>query len=190
MPINFYLGNRPDRNGNFPIRISWIYEGRRFMTTLGYSVYKDCWLPKIQEVLYKEQINSSGIKGRIINDRIERCKDMARMVENHMKLNHRKMPDGMFREAVGYAKDPPNGLTIEKIFKRLCDKEYPPKNSFEGIYYDNYGTKFILLYLARCEQEHKQYVVYQSLSKKEEVFVMRYRDFFNHFTKLEKKRRI
>ena len=84
MPVKFYLSPQANKAGEFPIRVSISVNGIRYLTTVEYSVAKDAWVANLSdddkrkdkeksEVVAK-YVNSKGISGKVINNRIAQIK--------------------------------------------------------------------------------------------------------------------
>ena len=84
MPVKFYLSPQANKAGEFPIRVSISVNGVRYLTTVEYSVAKDAWVANLSdddrrknkeksEVVAK-YVNSKGISGKVINNRIAQIK--------------------------------------------------------------------------------------------------------------------
>jgi hypothetical protein len=43
MAVSFYLDNRPNKNGDHPIRVSISINGNRYVTSTGFSVNAEKW---------------------------------------------------------------------------------------------------------------------------------------------------
>lgn len=84
MPVKFYLSPQANKAGEFPIRVSIMVNGTRYMTTAEYKVAGDAWvdnLPADDKRRKKEKgevlslyTNSKGISGKIINNRLNKIR--------------------------------------------------------------------------------------------------------------------
>ena len=43
MAVNFYLDKRPNKNGDYPIRVSISINGNRYVTSTGFSANAEKW---------------------------------------------------------------------------------------------------------------------------------------------------
>lgn len=78
MAVRFYLDNRPDKNGDHPIRVSISLEGNRFLTTTGFNIPPEKWTgdepkKKSEEPQRVKQgcYNSKGVTYSTINARLK-----------------------------------------------------------------------------------------------------------------------
>ena len=68
MPTKFYLYPRPNKQGEYPIRVSVSIKFQRLMTGIGYNVDKEAWgNGKVCKPQYK---NTKGVTAKTINSRI------------------------------------------------------------------------------------------------------------------------
>ena len=84
MPVKFYLAPDANKAGEFPIRVSISINSTRYLTTAEYRVAKDAWvanLPDDDKRKKKEKsevltryVNSKGISGSVINNRLAQIK--------------------------------------------------------------------------------------------------------------------
>lgn len=66
MAVNFYLNNRGDKNGDYPIRVSISIGGVRLLTSVGYSINPAKWDSSKQKVK-QGATNTKGITYNVIN---------------------------------------------------------------------------------------------------------------------------
>lgn len=78
MAVRFYLDNRPDKNGDHPIRVSISLEGNRLLTTTGFNISPEKWTgdepkKKSEEPQRVKQgcYNSKGVPYSTINARLK-----------------------------------------------------------------------------------------------------------------------
>lgn len=83
MPLKFYLVPVPNKKGEHPIRVSIEVKNTRLMTTIGYSVSKEVWLPG--EQVKARYTNSKGVTARTINTCISKIKIHFNDYENRQK---------------------------------------------------------------------------------------------------------
>lgn len=84
MPTKFYLSPRPDKNGEYPIRVSISVHGVRLISTVGYSVSLEKWDKK---EVKKGYTNQKGVPYNKINSRL---KDIdAHFSKYELNLDHK-----------------------------------------------------------------------------------------------------
>ena len=102
MAVSFYLFTRPDKQGEYPIRVSVMIRGTRLISTVGFNIAADKWVASrkdengeeipIQRVK-KGCNNAKGIPYNIINLRLN---DIANHFERYeMSLEHRPSVDDL-----------------------------------------------------------------------------------------------
>lgn len=79
MAVKFYLDNRPDKNGDHPIRAGISMKGKRFLTSTGFSISPDKWDGKRVK---RGCSNSKGITYAVINLRLGKIETLFLTVEN------------------------------------------------------------------------------------------------------------
>ena len=81
MAVRFYLDNRPDKNGDHPIRAGISMKGKRFLTSIGFSISPDKWDGKRVK---RGCSNSKGITYTVINLRLGKIETLFLTVENKL----------------------------------------------------------------------------------------------------------
>lgn len=129
MAVKFYLEKRLSKQGEAPIRCSIMIQGKRLLTTTGYSIAPDCWNGDAQKVLLsvggKPVVNFRGIKAKVINAYLKRIDSYFSDLENDLLNNDGDIGD------------------IKKIFSREFGKsgrtlanDEEPKGFFD--YFDEF----------------------------------------------------
>lgn len=90
MATHFYLENRPDKNGNAPIRVSICVCGARFITSTGQKIPSDKWDAKKEQVK-KGCSNTHGITYSTINTYLSRISHHFAEFENKIISDERKI---------------------------------------------------------------------------------------------------
>lgn len=49
MPVKYSLSSKPDKSGDFPIRVSIVVKKVRYQTSIGFNVASDAWLPVVNK---------------------------------------------------------------------------------------------------------------------------------------------
>jgi integrase len=86
MAIRFYLSNRADKKGDYPIRVSISVKGTRLLSTVGYSIAREKWNASGQKVR-GNSTNSKGVPSTIINSRLKKI--TARFIEYECGVRQR-----------------------------------------------------------------------------------------------------
>lgn len=91
MAVKFYLEKRLSKQGEAPIRCSIMIQGKRLLTTTGYSIAPDFWNSEAQKVLLsaegKSVVNFKGIKAKVINAYLKRIDSFFSDLENELLNN-------------------------------------------------------------------------------------------------------
>lgn len=123
MPVNYYLAPKPNKAGEFPIRVSIVVRKVRYLTTIGFSVAGDAWLPntqkgkkKINSYVKSKYTNSNGMTAERMNIILKSVD--ARFAEYENDLRN-KMPSEEelkqeFQKAVGRGESQP----VEAVKKK------------------------------------------------------------------------
>ena len=132
MAVKFYLDKRLSKQGEAPIRCSIMIQGKRLLTTTGYSIAPECWSSDAQKVLLsaggKPVVNFKGTKAKAINAYLKRIDSFFSDLENDLLNNNGVVGD------------------IKKIFsnefgkaRRSGDSEDEPKGFFD--YFDEFTSE-------------------------------------------------
>ena len=82
MSVRFTLEKRTNKFGECPIRLSWSFGGRRYQTTIGYSIMETDWDEK-NSLVKPEMKNQSGQSADDINFYIKRIGLVVASIEQH-----------------------------------------------------------------------------------------------------------
>lgn len=85
MAVRFYLDNRPDKNGDQPIRVGITMQGKRFLTSTGFSISGKKWNTENQRVKAKCN-NAKGETFTTINSRLKEIDSYFSTIETGLKL--------------------------------------------------------------------------------------------------------
>lgn len=83
MATRFYLDNRPDKRGDHPIRVGVSMNGKRFLTSTGFSIAPEKWDENKQRVKQRCS-NSRGHTFTVINSRLNEIEALFMNVENRL----------------------------------------------------------------------------------------------------------
>lgn len=89
MAVRFYLDNRPDKNGDHPIRVSISLEGERLLTSTGFSISKVKWNEADQQVK-RGCSNTKGETYSTINTRLKEIDAVFTGYESDLRQNRIK----------------------------------------------------------------------------------------------------
>ena len=108
MPVKFYLDNRPNKKGDFPIKVSIVIEKERLLTSAGFSISPEKWNADTQKVKNKYS-NASGQPYTLINSRLSDIEAYFAKIEAQCKLDKtvRVNIKELFAERYGRKKDEP-----------------------------------------------------------------------------------
>lgn len=83
--VKFYLDNRPDKNGDQPIRVGITMQGKRFLTSTGFSISQSKWNTDNQRVKAKYN-NAKGETFTEINSRLKDIDSYFSKIETRLKM--------------------------------------------------------------------------------------------------------
>lgn len=83
--VRFYLDNRPDKNGDQPIRVGITLQGNRYLTSTGFSISPNKWDTKKQRVKPKYS-NGKGNTASEINSLLNDIDSFFSKMETRLKL--------------------------------------------------------------------------------------------------------
>ena len=86
MGVSFTLEKRPDKKGDSPIRALIFIDGKKFKTSIGFSIHLDKW-NKEKQVVKQGSCNSRGITYSTINSHINNIKGYFITFENDCKIS-------------------------------------------------------------------------------------------------------
>jgi hypothetical protein len=83
MAVSFYLDNRPNKNGDHPIRVSISINGNRYVTSTGFSVNAEKWN---NGKVKNGTTNAKGETAKTINARLKEIDSFFSREETLLKL--------------------------------------------------------------------------------------------------------
>lgn len=112
MPVKFYLSPQANKAGEFPIRVSIMVNGTRYLTTAEYKVagdeWVDNWAPddkrrkKEKGEVRSLYVNTKGISGKVINNRLNKIKAHFSDYELNMQVKPTESElKAEFQKAIG-----------------------------------------------------------------------------------------
>ena len=99
MSVRFTLEKRTNKFGECPIRLSWSFGGRRYQTTIGYSVMETDWDEKKNQVK-PETKTQNGQSADDINFYIKRIGLVVTSIEQHFVGKERTIDTDMMKHAI------------------------------------------------------------------------------------------
>lgn len=102
MSVRFTLEKRTNKFGECPIRLSWSFGGRRYQTTIGYSVMETDWDEKNNQVK-PETKNQNGQSADDINFYIKRIGLVVSSIEQHFVGKEKAIDTDTMKHAISDA---------------------------------------------------------------------------------------
>ena len=99
MSVRFTLEKRTNKFGECPIRLSWSFDGRRYQTTVGYSIMETDWDEKDSLVKPKTK-NQNGQSADDINFYIKRIGLVVTSIEQHFVGKERSIDTDTMKHAI------------------------------------------------------------------------------------------
>ena len=99
MPVRFTLEKRTNVYGESPIRLSWSFGGRRYQSTLGFSINKANW-DYVKKLATSGTHNIKGQKAEDINFIIKRISLVIAGIEQHFDGNEKALTKDLMNKAV------------------------------------------------------------------------------------------
>jgi hypothetical protein len=99
MSVRFTLEKRTNKYGESPIRLSWSFGGRRYQSTLGFSINKANW-DDVKKLVKIGTHNLKGQKAEDINFIIKRISLVVTGIEQHFNGNEKALTKDMMKKAV------------------------------------------------------------------------------------------
>ena len=102
MSVRFTLEKRTNKFGECPIRLSWSFGGRRYQTTIGYSVMETDWDEK-NSLVKPEMKNQNGQSADDINFYIKRIGLVVANIEQHFVGKEKALDTDTMKHAISDA---------------------------------------------------------------------------------------
>ena len=102
MSVRFTLEKRTNKFGECPIRLSWSFGGRRYQTTMGYSVMETDWDEKNNQVK-PETKNQNEQSADDINFYIKRIGLVVASIEQHFVGKEKALDTDTMKHAISDA---------------------------------------------------------------------------------------
>lgn len=164
MPVRFTLEKRTNVYGESPIRLSWSFGGRRYQSTLGFSINKANW-DDVKKLVKSGTHNIKGQKAEDINFIIKRISLVVTGIEQHFDGNEKALTKEMMKKAVCDVQSN-DFARIEDIIERCIESTVSiPKP--ETRYYRDLQHRYYRL-LCDAEYNHLSFNILQQLFGKGE----------------------
>ena len=138
MAVSFYLDNRPNKNGDHPIRVSISINGNRYVTSTGFSVNTEKWNDgKVKN----GSTNAKGETAKTINARLKEIDSFFSREETQLKLGDVQEIDIKSLYAQNFAKKKQE--KIEITFFGYFDEftaEMGKKNNWTKAVYEKFNA--------------------------------------------------
>ena len=171
MSVRFTLEKRTNKFGECPIRLSWSFGGRRYQTTVGYSIMETDWDEKDSLVKPKTK-NQNGQSADDINFYIKRIGLVVTSIEQHFVGKERSIDTDTMKHAIrdALSKDI---ARPEDILERCLEGWESLPEMKTGYYKDQAGRYYKLICDAK-DRHHfgRCYVVQQLFGRRDREIVL------------------
>ena len=171
MSVRFTLEKRTNKFGECPIRLSWSFGGRRYQTTIGYSINEADWDEKNSLVKPKMK-NQNGQSADDINFYIKRIGLVVTSIEQHFVGKEKALDTDTMKHAISDALSK-DIARPEDILERCLEGWEPLPEIKTGYYKDQAGRYYKLICDAK-DRHHsgRSYVVQQLFGKRDREIVL------------------
>ncbi len=159
MPVRFTLEKRTNVYGESPIRLSWSFGGKRYQSTLGFSIHKANW-DDVRKLVKTGTHNIKGQKAEDINFFIKRISLVATGIEQHFDGNEKSLIKDMMNKAVKDVLSNDFARSEDIIERCIEDIVSIPKP--ETRYYRDLQHRYYRL-LCDAEYNHLSFYILQQL---------------------------
>ena len=150
MSVRFTLEKRTNKFGECPIRLSWSFGGRRYQTTIGYSIMETDWDEK-NSLVKPEMKNQSGQSADDINFYIKRISQVVTGIEQHLAGNEKALTKTIMKNAISDACGLDVALPKDIVERCLDGLSETTSNPYSLYYHDNHSDKN---YRYICDAKH------------------------------------
>ena len=150
MSVRFTLEKRTNKFGECPIRLSWSFGGRRYQTTIGYSINEADWDEKNSLVKPKMK-NQNGQSADDINFYIKRISQVVTGIEQHLAGNEKALTKTIMKNAISDACGLGVALPKDIVERCLDGLSETTSNPYSLYYHDNHSDKN---YRYICDAKH------------------------------------
>jgi len=178
MSVRFTLEKRTNKFGECPIRLSWSFGGRRYQTTIGYSIMETDWDEK-NSLVKPEMKNQSGQSADDINFYIKRIGLVVSSIEQHFVGKEKAIDTDTMKHAISDALSK-DIARPEDILERCLEGWESLPEIKTGYYKDRQGKYYKLICDAKDRHRFdRSYVVQQLFGRRDREIVPEY--FFRPF---------
>ena len=173
MSVRFTLEKRTNKFGECPIRLSWSFGGRRYQTTIGYSIMDTDWDEK--NCLVKPKVkNQNGQSADDINFYIKRIGLVVASIEQHFVGKEKAINADIMKQAVCEALSKDIARPEDILERCLEGWEFLPE--LETGYYLGPDKRY---YKLICDAKswyntERYYVLQQLFEKRDRILVPEY----------------
>ena len=171
MSVKFTLEKRTNKFGECPIRLSWSFGGRRYQTTIGYSINEADWDEKNSLVKPKMK-NQNGQSADDINFYIKRIGLVVANIEQHFVGKEKALDTDTMKHAISDALSK-DIARPEDILERCLEGWESLPEMKTGYYKDQVGRYYKLICDAK-DRHHsgRSYVVQQLFGRRDREIVL------------------
>ena len=171
MSVRFTLEKRTNKFGECPIRLSWSFGGRRYQTTIGYSINEADWDEKNSLVKPKMK-NQNGQSADDINFYIKRIGLVVTNLEQHFVGKEKTLTKDMMKYAISDALSK-DIARPEDIFER-CLEGWESLPEMKTGYYKDLAGRYYKLICDAKDRHHsgRSYVVQQLFGRRDREIVL------------------
>ena len=170
MSVRFTLEKRTNKFGECPIRLSWSFGGRRYQTTIGYSVMETDWDEKNNQVK-PETKNQNGQSADDINFYIKRIGLVVTSIEQHFVGKERSIDTVTMKHAISDALSKDIARPEDVLERCLEGWESLPEIK-TGYYKDDGGKYYKFICDAKGYHNTDRYYVLQELFGRRERMIV------------------
>ena len=170
MSVRFTLEKRTNKFGECPIRLSWSFGGRRYQTTIGYSVMETDWDEK-NSLVKPEMKNHNGQSADDINFYIKRIGLVVTSIEQHFVGKEKALDTVTMKHAISDALSKDIARPEDVLERCLEGWESLPEIK-TGYYKDEGGKCFKLICDAKGYHNTDRYYVLQELFGRRERMIV------------------
>ena len=178
MSVRFTLEKRTNKFGECPIRLSWSFGGRRYQTTIGYSIMETDWDEK-NSLVKPNKKNQNGQSADDINFYIKRIGLVVTSIEQHFVGKEKAIDTDTMKHVISDALSK-NIARPEDILERCLEGWESLPEIQTGYYRDQAGRYYKLICDAKNRyNDERSYVLQQLFGRRDREIVPEY--FFRPF---------
>ena len=180
MPIHFYLEKRLNKYQEAPIRVSWTFNGERFLTTLGFCVPQDAWDASTHRVTPKSY-NHKNTPTTTINGYIDALTRAANRMEHTSQTNRVPLTRALVRNIIADVMSA--GGKYPEARESSWKNQLLSRSATRDRYFQHFkGGKYKLIGIGKESETLEDVVVYEAMFGIHEIWVRPYNIFFSKVT--------